>query len=81
MAQAGLAPSTLGSVSCFTSNRGTDKKLSNNPLFIAMCGLTEEEVKYAIKEANIIIVLQWIPNNKRTKWNGIKISVRKHKQE
>jgi len=38
-----------------------------------MCGLTEE-VKYAIKEADIIIVLQWIPNNKRTKWNGIKIS-------
>ena len=46
----GVAPVTLDSL---TSGFNIATKLTNNPLFTAMCGLTEEEVKQAIKLAGI----------------------------
>ena len=44
----GVTPLTLDSL---TSGFNIATKITNNPLFTAMCGLTEEEVKYAIKES------------------------------
>ena len=46
----GVTPLTLDSL---TSGFNIATKITNNPLFTAMCGLTEEEVKYAIKEAGV----------------------------
>ena len=46
----GVAPVTLDSL---TSGFNIATKLTNNPIFTAMCGLTEEEVKYAIKESGV----------------------------
>ena len=46
----GVAPVTLDSL---TSGFNIATKLTNNPLFIAMCGLTEDEVKQAIELAGI----------------------------
>ena len=46
----GVAPVTLDSL---TSGFNIATKITNNPLFTAMCGLTEEEVKYAIKESGV----------------------------
>ena len=44
----GVAPVTLDSL---TSGFNITTKITNNPLFTAMCGLTEEEVKQAIQMA------------------------------
>ena len=46
----GVTPLTLDSL---TSGFNIATKITNNPLFTAMCGLTEEEVKYAIKESGV----------------------------
>ena len=46
----GVAPITLDSL---TSGFNIATKLTNNPIFTSMCGLTEEEVKYAIKESGV----------------------------
>ena len=46
----GVTPLTLDSL---TSGFNIATKITNNPLFTAMCGLTEEEVRYAIKEAGV----------------------------
>lgn len=46
----GVAPVTLDSL---TSGFNITTKLTNNPLFTAMCGLTEMEVKQAIEMAGI----------------------------
>ena len=46
----GVAPVTLDSL---TSGFNIATKITNNPIFTAMCGLTEEEVKYAIKESGV----------------------------
>ena len=46
----GVAPVTLDSL---TSGFNIATKITNNPLFTAMCGLTEDEVKYAIKESGV----------------------------
>ncbi len=46
----GVTPLTLDSL---TSGFNIATKITNNPLFTAMCGLTEDEVKYAIKEADV----------------------------
>lgn len=46
----GVTPLTLDSL---TSGFNIATKITNNPLFTTMCGLTEEEVKYAIKEADV----------------------------
>ena len=46
----GVAPVTLDSL---TSGFNIATKLTNNPLFTAMCGLTEDEVKQAIDLAGI----------------------------
>lgn len=44
----GVTPLTLDSL---TSGFNIATKITNNPLFTAMCGLTEDEVRYAIKES------------------------------
>ena len=46
----GVAPVTLDSL---TSGFNIATKLTNNPLFTAMCGLTDDEVKQAIELAGI----------------------------
>jgi len=46
----GVAPVTLDSL---TSGFNIATKITNNPLFTAMCGLTEDEVKQAIEMAGI----------------------------
>ena len=46
----GVAPVTLDSL---TSGFNIATKITNNPIFTSMCGLTEEEVKYAIKESGV----------------------------
>ena len=46
----GVTPLTLDSL---TSGFNIATKITNNPLFTAMCGLTEEEVRYAIKESGV----------------------------
>ena len=46
----GVAPVTLDSL---TSGFNITTKITNNPLFTAMCGLTDEEVKQAIEMAGI----------------------------
>ena len=46
----GVAPVTLDSL---TSGFNISKKITNNPLFTAMCGLTEDEVKQAIEMAGV----------------------------
>ena len=46
----GVAPVTLDSL---TSGFNIATKITNNPIFTAMCGLTEDEVKYAIKESGV----------------------------
>lgn len=46
----GVAPVTLDSL---TSGFNIATKITNNPIFTSMCGLTEEEVKYAIKESEV----------------------------
>ena len=46
----GVAPVTLDSL---TSGFNIATKITNNPLFTAMCGLTEDEVKQAIDMAGI----------------------------
>ena len=46
----GVAPITLDSL---TSGFNIATKVTNDEAFTAMCGLTEEEVKFAIKEAGI----------------------------
>ena len=46
----GVAPVTLDSL---TSGFNITTKITNNPLFTAMCGLTEDEVKQAIELAGI----------------------------
>ena len=46
----GVAPITLDSL---TSGFNIATKITNSPIFTAMCGLTEEEVKYAIKESGV----------------------------
>ena len=46
----GVTPLTLDSL---TSGFNIATKITNNPLFTAMCGLTEDEVRYAIKESGV----------------------------
>ena len=46
----GVMPLTLDSL---TSGFNIAKKITNKAQYVAMCGLTKEEVKYAIKEAGI----------------------------
>ncbi len=47
----GVTPVTLDSL---TSGFNMAIKLTNNPIFTSMCGLTEEEVKYAIRESGVL---------------------------